>query len=425
MTHINQITFKLYTLLTTQAISLIGSRMTAFALGLWLYQRTGRTMDLLLIPFFNELPNLLLGHLLGVAVDRYSRKWLIVLADLGQALGSLLLVYSIASGHFALWHLYLVVTLQGAFATLQTPAVDSVLTGFTHEANRSRVNAVKELTFPLAGGLAPALGGLLFISFGIEGVLMADLVSFLIGSGVILKIGISEQRRSLEQETATISWSTEAKAGFAFLQSKSSLIGLMVYVAFVNFLLNGPLELLLPYLLEVTKNPLMTTGLMTIMSLSTALSALYFSVMRLPKRPLLMLCVLLSLTGIALMLIGLARSPWMLLALIALAMAPLPVINIVFKTLLQNHVPEAFQGRVFAIAYQFAYGIAPLSFLMVGPLVDQGLEPFMQDTSVPWLVRLFGNTAGSGMGLTLSLTGLLMVVVSLMFARSKSRQLLD
>lgn len=41
-----------YTLLFTQGLSLIGSRMTGIAIGIWLFQTTGKTTYLLLVPFF-------------------------------------------------------------------------------------------------------------------------------------------------------------------------------------------------------------------------------------------------------------------------------------------------------------------------------------------------------------------------------------
>lgn len=425
MTIKNNQTLKLYTLLSTQVVSLIGSRMTAFALGIWLYQMTGKTMDLLLIPFFNEMPSLLFGHLLGVAVDRYHRKWLIILADLGQAVGSLLLVLSILSGHFELWHLYGIVVLQGLFAALQTPAIDAVLVNYTTDSNRSKMNAVKELGFPLAGGLSPALGGLLFVSFGISGVILVDLLSFVLGSIVILMIKIPRQSVQVDSEQPHARWSSEAKAGFAYLKSEGRLLWLILYVACVNFMLNGPLELLLPYLLEVTGNQLITSALMTVMSLATAICALYFSVMRLPQKRISLLIAALCLTGLALVSIGIVRSPFWLLLLISLAMAPLPIINIVFKTILQDSVPEQFQGRVFSMAYQVGYGIAPLSFLLIGPLVDHFMEPMMQQQRVGWLSSIFGSSAGSGMGLTLSLTGFAIIAISLLFYQNKQLARLD
>jgi len=52
------------------------------------------------------------GVWLGLAVDRFNRKKLIILADSSQAAGTLVLLFAIADGH-PLWQLYAIVTLQG------------------------------------------------------------------------------------------------------------------------------------------------------------------------------------------------------------------------------------------------------------------------------------------------------------------------
>ena len=55
-----------YALLLTQTFSLIGSRMTAVAIGIWVFRETGQTAPLLLIAFFTELPGMVGGSLAGV-----------------------------------------------------------------------------------------------------------------------------------------------------------------------------------------------------------------------------------------------------------------------------------------------------------------------------------------------------------------------
>ena len=61
-----------YALLLTQTFSLIGSRMTTVAIGIFIFRETGQTAPLLLISFFNELPGMLVGGLAGVLVDRWK-----------------------------------------------------------------------------------------------------------------------------------------------------------------------------------------------------------------------------------------------------------------------------------------------------------------------------------------------------------------
>ena len=78
----------IFRLVLAQGISLVGSRCTAFALGIWLFQQTGKTTEILLIPFFQEVTVLLLNPFVGMIVDKFSRKTLMILADTIQAIGS-------------------------------------------------------------------------------------------------------------------------------------------------------------------------------------------------------------------------------------------------------------------------------------------------------------------------------------------------
>lgn len=76
-----------YALAATQAFSLIGSRMTAVAVGVWVFAETGRTAPLLLAAFLLEIPGMLVGSLAGVLVDRWPRKPVLILSRRGQGGG--------------------------------------------------------------------------------------------------------------------------------------------------------------------------------------------------------------------------------------------------------------------------------------------------------------------------------------------------
>ena len=97
-------------------------------------------------------------------------------------------------------------------------------------------------------------------------------------------------------------------------------------------------------------------------------------------------------------------------------MMPLPALNAVFRTILQSTVPSELQGRVLSIAYQVAYGLAPISFLIAGPVVDRILEPMMLGSELGALTALFGNRPGSGMGLMISAAGVMIVIVTMTYS---------
>lgn len=56
----------IYWFLGLQGFSLIGSRITAIAVGIWLMKETGKVTPLLLVSLFNELPILFFGTWIGL-----------------------------------------------------------------------------------------------------------------------------------------------------------------------------------------------------------------------------------------------------------------------------------------------------------------------------------------------------------------------
>jgi Transmembrane secretion effector len=57
-----------------QFISIVGSSLTTFALGVWVFRQTGWATDFALIAAFSTLPGIFLAPLAGSLVDRYNRR---------------------------------------------------------------------------------------------------------------------------------------------------------------------------------------------------------------------------------------------------------------------------------------------------------------------------------------------------------------
>ena len=398
-----------YTLLFTQGLSLIGSRMSGIAIGIWLFQTTGKTTYLLLIPFFNELPTLLTGHIAGVLIDRYKRKTSLILGDAGQAIGSVLLLIAIAGDVFKPWMLFVIVLLQGFFSMIQAASSDASMTLLIHEDIRERFNAIKEMLFPAAGVIAPMLTALIYPFFGIIGVIIFDLITFLLAVIILKGLDIPDPKGDWFTEDRADSWREDLKTGYRFIKKNRLLLWLIIYFSFLNFMLNGPLELVIPYILELTKSEVLVSVMLSVMSAGTFIGAMIIVILGKVDHKVNFILGSMILTGSMMIVFGIMRTPWTLGVSLFLLMMPLPVIGALFKSILQRKVPPHLQGRVFSTSYQIAYGIAPLSFLLVGPLVDRVLEPSMQKGEWDYLSDIFGQMAGSGMGVALSFTGLIIL----------------
>jgi MFS transporter, DHA3 family, macrolide efflux protein len=413
-----------YALLLTQTFSLIGSRMTAVAIGIWVFRETGQTAPLLLIAFFTELPGMAGGSLAGVLVDRWDRKRVLILADLGQAAGSLLLILSFTSGAFQLWHLYAVAFLQGVFATLQGPAESATVTLLIPEGHRERANALLELGFSLAGILAPVLTGFIYALLGVTGVLVVDLLTFAAAAGVIAVLGIPRPVVTIEEMSGQGKFLAELRAGARFLSHRRPLLVFIVYLAFINFMLNGPLELAIPYLILITGSEAQMGIGMGMMSLGAFIGGLLIAVIGgyRPRMRLILFCTLLY--GTMFLALGTARTLPMLAGALFLLLMPLAASGPLLKSLFQVKVPPDLQGRVFGLQSQLDLFASTTSFLLTGLLVDRVLEPAVGTRAWQPFAWLVGAVPGSGIGLLEVFTGVvILAVTALVFSLPAVRHL--
>src|ERR1044071_3740712 len=92
-----------------QTVSLLGSSLTSFALGVWVYQRTGSVTKFALIAFFASLPGLLVSPIAGALVDRWDRRRTLILSDSLAAVTSvilLVLLWDESRDLLEVWHIY-------------------------------------------------------------------------------------------------------------------------------------------------------------------------------------------------------------------------------------------------------------------------------------------------------------------------------
>ena len=105
-----------------QLVSLVGSALTGFALAVWVFQETGSATRLALVLLSTIVPGIVLGPLAGALVDRWDRRWAMILSDSGAAAGTLIIAFLHFTDRLEIWHLYPALALSAAFATFQFPA---------------------------------------------------------------------------------------------------------------------------------------------------------------------------------------------------------------------------------------------------------------------------------------------------------------
>jgi MFS transporter, DHA3 family, macrolide efflux protein len=407
-----------YVLIATQTLSLIGSRMTSIGVGIWVFAETGKTVPLLLTSFFSELPGMLAGSLAGVLVDRWDRRWVMILSDLGQAVGSVLLMISFLSGEFELWHLYGVSFLQGIFSTFQGPAERAATTMLVPEEGRERANAIKETSFPLAGIIAPVFTGLLYASIGIAGIIFVDLLTFLVAVIFLWLIHIPHpESTALGTESQGGFW-REARGALHFMSRRRPLLVFMLVTAFINFMLNGPLDLTLPYLILLTNSEKVAGSIIGVTSLGAFAGASLIAVWGGTRPRMKTIFVGWIVTGIMFLLFGILRTPIPIGVTLFVLFLNLPVVQALYISILQVKSPPDIQGRVFALNDQLSLIGSTTSFLATGFLVDHIVNPAIGTKSWALLEPLLGSGPGAGIGLVQVVTGVIILITTLLLAAS-------
>ncbi len=167
-------------------ISQTGDWLLIIGLPVYVYTQTGSALATSLTLITGFVPGLLFGSLAGVLVDRWDRRWTLIISNLLLAIGllPLLAVHSKAS----LWIVYIVLFFELTIEQVVLPAESALLPSLVNKDLLVSANAlisVSTNTLRLAGA---ALGGLLLGLVGLGGVTLFDALSFMFVSAMVVFI---------------------------------------------------------------------------------------------------------------------------------------------------------------------------------------------------------------------------------------------
>ena len=99
-----------------QLISLTGSGLTGFALGVWVYQQTGSVTQFALISLLTSLPGIIFSPIAGALVDRWDRRMAMILSDTGASVCTLSIALLLWAGRLEVWHIYIAMAISSTFS---------------------------------------------------------------------------------------------------------------------------------------------------------------------------------------------------------------------------------------------------------------------------------------------------------------------
>jgi DHA3 family macrolide efflux protein-like MFS transporter len=394
-----------------QLISLVGSGMTSFALGIWVYQRTGSITRFALISVCMLLPGIVISPLAGALVDRFNRRSIMMLSDVGAGFSSFILAVLFFTGQLTIREIYVLVAVGSFAGAFRMPSYMALLSQFVPMKQIGRGSGMMQLGPAAAQVLAPILAASLLGPINFQGIIAIDCATFLFAIVTLSLIPVP----TLPAKGPKRSILKEAQDGWTYIIERPGLVGLLIFFASINITYSFAQVLFTPIILSFAGTRVLGT-IMSVGALGFLAGSLVMSTWGGPKRRIHGLLGFAVLYGIGLILGGLQASPLLITISMFTVVFQVPVINGCSQAIWQTKTPLEMQGRVFSTRMMIAWSSAPLAFFLAGPLADGVFGPmFLEHGSMATvgLTSIIGAGPGRGAAFLLILSGMLALATTI------------
>ena len=359
--------------LTGQTISLLGSMLVQYAVMWHLTIQTQSGTVMMFSILFGMLPQAFVSVFGGVWADRHNRKLLIVGADTVIAVATLGLALLMLSGIDDLWVIFLALAVRSAFAGVQTPAVSAMVPQIVPQAQLIRINGINQSIQSGMMLLAPVIAASIYANFDIVSVFFVDVVTALIGVGLLLLVTVPRLVRSEPFDGAPVSYFGDLAAGVRYIAGHGPVRWLMTLFAVTMVLVGAP-SYLTP--LMVTRTFGAEVWKLTANEIFWAVGMMLGGILmatvgtRIKNRVRLLFTAMLG-AGVFTAGLGLATNMWVFFVFGLLVGVAFSLMSTPSMTILQETVEPEFQGRVFGFVGIVMTVAMPLSMVVFGPLADR------------------------------------------------------
>lgn len=360
-----------------QAVSMVTSYAAGYAAIWYVTETTGSALALSIMTIFAMLPTGLLSPFGGVIADRFSRKTVMIVSDLGVGVVSLALGFLILAGDVSLALIALFAAARSIGQAFHSPAMMATLPLLVPDKHLMRINTLDQLLMSIVSIGAPAFGILLYTTIGFHSVMFLDFFGALCAVAGLMLAKIPNVR---DEEAANQHVLANLRDGWCALTAKRGLLMVMAAVT-LGTMIFSPMSAVYPLMTyshfggdgfmasiaEATWGVGMIVGSGIIMAWGGG------------KRLALLMAVACILTGIITIACGLLpRDAFPAFAVLCGLMAiPCSWFNAPTMTLTQRNVPEEKLGRVMGLMTA-GFGLAsPIGVALGGALAEGiGVAPF-------------------------------------------------
>lgn len=351
-----------------QFASQLGISMTNFAIIIWAYKQTNSVLSISMLSVCSYLPYILVSMFAGALVDRYNKKYIMLVYHIVAVFCSLYLFSLIANGTLRLWHVYIVNLLIGFMDAFQSPALSVSITMTVPKQYYAKTSGLQSLSNNFSTIFTPILATALLAYAGIKFVVLIELIMFLFAFCTLL-LFVKIPHAKKEKGTIKTNYWNNCKNGFLYLIENKAIFNLILFMSIINLLASMAYNNVLPaMILARTNNNEFALGAITsAIGAGGILGSILVTLGKAPKdhiKRIFNSCALSFL--ICDIWLGLGRNFYIWALAVFIGNIPVPFLNASEQTVLRTKIPTELQGRVFSLRGALQFGTIPIGYLVGG-----------------------------------------------------------
>ena len=413
---------KVYLLWFGQTLSWTGSAMSFFAIGVWIFETTGKASALSTILFTVGIVGVITGPFGGVLADRFPRKQLIISFDIVIAFLMCVIGYFAINDKLTLALLIPFALAFGIFEIAHWTTWSAFLGDVVKKQDVTKISALFESAEAFSLLLGPIGGALIYSYFGLPGVILVDLITCFIG---IVTISFFKSENQIKKSKLSFkNIYSDLYEAYVWLKNQKGLLSLVSILSISNFFWGFTTVLLPPIVLTFSD----ARGLGIIES-TIGLAFLVGSIVSLRYSEYLQgnikLAIQCGLLGGISLIFGSLRPSIFLLCIFGIISGVSGTIQYTISSGAWLAITNSdIRGRALALRGTIAQMLRPIGVLIAGPFGDY-LEFSFYPNNIELLSPIIGTGPGRGYALLFLLVGILYICVWLINYQNKNLKTLS
>ncbi|MNO90321.1 Bacillibactin exporter [compost metagenome] len=361
-----------FTIWTGQAISLISSAILQMAIIFYLTEKTGSAMVLSIASLVGFLPYAVFGPAIGVLVDRYDRKKIMIGADLIIAAAGAILAIIALYMELPVWMVMIVLFIRSIGAAFHSPAISAVTPLLVPEEQLTKCAGYSQSLQSISYIISPAAAAFLYSVWELNAIIAMDVLGAVIACITVALVKIP--KLNIDGQSQKSHFMKELKEGFDVLKENKGLFALLLIGTLYMFVYM-PINALYPLMtMEYFSGTPMHVSITEIAYASGMLAGgLLLGLLGNFKKRIILITASIFMMGVSLTISGLLPSSGFIIFVVCCVVMGLsvPFYSGVQTALYQEKIKPEYLGRVFSLTGSIISLAMPLGLILSGLFADR------------------------------------------------------